>query len=210
MKRNIFFGICGLILLFSSVNVYGQVVTVNEAKNLPHDSWVALTGNIINSLAGGKNYTFRDSSGEIVVEIDRNIWRGLSVGVSDTVEIFGELRVNRGQVSIRARAINGTNRINLGPGQAVMVSQPITVSEAKSLPHDSWVIINGNIINALPGGSNFIFHDSSGDVTIEIERKVWRGLSAAVSDKVEISGEVRINRGQVTIRVRAIKGINTA
>ena len=205
MKRQVFFIICGLILLFLSANVYGQVVTVNEAKSLPNDSWVVLTGNIINSLAGGKNYTFRDSSGEVVIEIEQNIWRGLSVGVSDTVEICGEVRVNRGQVSIRARAINGTNRINLGPDQAVMVSQPITVSEAKNLPNDSWVIIYGNIINALPGGSNFIFRDSSGDIAIEIERKIWRGLSAGVSDRVEISGEVRVNRGQVSIRVRAIR-----
>ncbi|MDR1839100.1 MAG: hypothetical protein LBQ93_05895 [Treponema sp.] len=35
----------------------------------------------------------------------------------------------------------------LTQSQAVMVSQPITVIEAKNLPHDSWVVLTGNIVN---------------------------------------------------------------
>ena len=79
--------------------------TVNEARALPHDSWVILVGNIVNALPGGKYYSFRDSSGEIVIEIDQNVWRGLYVGESDQVEINGEIIANRSPATFVVRAI---------------------------------------------------------------------------------------------------------
>jgi len=206
MKRYIF--IYGLIFLFSSTIIHGQATTVSGARNLPRDSWVVLTGNIINAWSGNY-YTFRDSTGEILVEIENSVWRGLSVDISDTVVVMGEVRMSSGQVSIRVRAIAGSGETISAPGQGVMVRQPISVSEARVLPRNSWVILRGNIVNVLPGGggNRFIFRDSTGDITIEIERDVWRGLFVDVSDRVEISGELRINSGQVSIRVRAIRRI---
>ena len=210
MKKYIF-SICALILFFSSVIVYGQAVMINqpitaiEARNLPHDSWVVLTGNIVNMLSGGKNYTFRDTSGDIVVEIGAKHWRGLSVGVSDHVVIYGEVKINRGLISIKAHAISGTGRTNTWPGQAVFINRPITISEAVSLPHDSFVILNGNIVNIQARRNNYTFRDSSGEITVEIGSKHWRGLTVGVSDIVEIFGEVKNNRGLVTIKVHAIR-----
>jgi uncharacterized protein (TIGR00156 family) len=64
-----------------------------------------LTGNIVNSLPGGNHYTLRDSSGEIAVDIGPKEWRGLSVGVSDRVEIYGEVKNERGRISIKVQAI---------------------------------------------------------------------------------------------------------
>ena len=81
-----------------------QTVTVSQAKTLPDDSLVVLTGNIIQSL-GDEKYTFRDSTGDITIEIDRKIWRGLSVGVSDLVEISGEVDIERGRVEIEVKSI---------------------------------------------------------------------------------------------------------
>jgi uncharacterized protein (TIGR00156 family) len=213
MKRHTFFYICGLLLLFSSQIVHGQAVmtdqpiTVNEARNLPHDSWVVLTGNIVNALPGGSHYTFRDSSGEIPVDIGLKEWRGLSVGVSDRVEIYGEVKITRGQVSIKVHAITAAGRANTRQGQAVMIGAPITISEAINLPHDSWVILNGNITGQLDGRHNYTFRDPSGEITVDIGPKEWRGLSAGVSDRVEIYGEVKINRGQVSIKVQAIRRV---
>jgi uncharacterized protein (TIGR00156 family) len=54
---------------------------------------------------GKEYYTFRDSSGEIIVEIEREAWRGLSIGVSDRIEIQGELEIKKGQLSIDVKAI---------------------------------------------------------------------------------------------------------
>jgi len=183
-----------------------QTITVGEARNLPHDSWVRVSGNITNALPGGKNYTFRDSTGEIVVEIDSKIWRGLSVGASDRVEILGEIKINRGIVSIKVRAIIGEGRTSTRQGQAVTISRPITVNETRNLPHDSWVIVTGNIISSL-GRNNYMFRDSTGDIIIDIGSKEWRGLSVGVNDRVEIYGEVKINRGIASIKVRAIRKV---
>ena len=185
----------------------GEPITVNEARNLPHDSWVTVSGNIINTLPGGINFTFRDSSGDITVEIGSKIWRGLSVGVSDRVAISGEVRINRGLVSIRARAISGTSSPNVRPGQAITIRQPIGVAELRDVPHDSWVILNGNILNALPDGKHYTFRDHTGDIFIEIDQEIWRGLSVGVDDRVQIYGEVLINRGIISIKVRAIQKI---
>jgi len=75
-----------------------------------------------------------------------------------------------------------------------------------NLPHDSWVILNGNIVGQLPEGRhNYSFRDSSGEITVDIGPKEWRGLSAGVSDRVEIYGEVKIHRGQALIKVHAIR-----
>jgi uncharacterized protein (TIGR00156 family) len=232
MVKYLFFGICSFLLLFSTAIVHGQgftgpgsnsnnrpgpapaqgqavmasqPITVSEARSLPHDSWVMLTGNIINMLPGGTNYTFRDPSGEIAVDIGPKEWRGLSVDVSDRVEIYGEVKITRGQVSIKVHAIIGTGRTNARQGQAVTVGQPITINEARNLPHDSWVMLTGNLVSALPQHNNYTFRDLSGEITVDIGPKEWRGLSVGVSDHVEISGEVKITRGQVSFKVHAIR-----
>ncbi|MDR1802998.1 MAG: NirD/YgiW/YdeI family stress tolerance protein [Treponema sp.] len=186
----------------------GRPITINEAKNLPHDSWVMLTGNIVNSLPGGNHYTLRDSSGEVAVDIGPKEWRGLSVGVSDRVEIYGEVKITRGQVSIKVHAITGDGKTNTRQGQAVTINRPIAINEAVNLPHDSWVILNGSITSQLPEGlHNYSFRDSSGEVTVDIGPKEWRGLSVGVSDRVEIYGEVKNERGRISIKVQAIRKI---
>ena len=226
MKRHTFCCIVSITLLFSTAHVHGQgftgpgshhnnygqavmvsqPITVMEARDLPHDSWVILTGNIVNALPGGKHYTFRDSSGEIPVDIGMKQWRSLSVGVSDQVEIYGEVKINRGQVSVKVHAITGDGRINARQGQAVTVSRPITIGEARNLPHDSWVILTGNIVSQTPAGKHiYTFRDPSGEIDVDIGPKEWRGLSIGVSDRVEIYGEVKQQRGQCSIKVQAIQ-----
>ena len=180
-------------------------ISIMEARYLPHDSFVILGGNIVGTLPGGKNYTFRDDSGEIPVEIDSKHWRGLSVVPGDSVVIYGEVKIQRGHVLIKVHAITGTGRINVRPGQPVMVNQPISITEARNLPHDSFVMLSGNIVNALPGGKNYTFRDPTGDIIAEIGSKHWRGLSIGVSDNVEIYCEVKNNRGQVTLKVHALR-----
>jgi uncharacterized protein (TIGR00156 family) len=69
------------------------------------------------------------------------------------------------------------------------------------------VVLTGNIVYSLPKHHDYSFRDSSGEITINIGPKEWRGLSAGVSDTVEISGEVKKERGQVFIKVHAIRKI---
>jgi uncharacterized protein (TIGR00156 family) len=91
---------CVSIALAGSTAVYAQgggftgpggtVNTVAEAKNMPDDSPVTLTGKIEKSL-GGDKYQFRDKSGTLVLEIDNDDWNGVTVGENDLVEIIGEV-----------------------------------------------------------------------------------------------------------------------
>ena len=183
----------------------GQPITISEARNLPHDSWVVLSGNIINMLPGGRQYTFRDSTGDIAVDIGPKEWRGLSVDTTDRVDIYGEVKSHRGLIHIKVHAITGTGRVSRLPGQPVTVSSAVSINEVRSLPHDSWVVLSGNIVSILSGNRNFLFRDASGEIPIDIGRKEWRGLIVNVSDRVEIFGEVKSNRGLIHIKVRAIR-----
>ncbi len=79
----------------------GQIynVTVEQAKSLPDDAKVLLTGTIVESL-GDEKYIFRDSTGEIMVEIERELLRHISVSENDSVEISGEVDVERQRIII--------------------------------------------------------------------------------------------------------------
>jgi uncharacterized protein (TIGR00156 family) len=109
LKKYTIFSFLIIILAFSVVYGQGfsgpgagstsgavQTVTVSEAKTLPDNTLVTLTGNIVASLSREK-FTFRDSTGDITIEVDRNLWvlLDVSVGAHDRVEIRGELDVEK-------------------------------------------------------------------------------------------------------------------
>ena len=81
-----------------------RVVTVQQALTFRDDTPVILQGYIIRAL-GNEKYLFRDDTGTIVVEIERNKWRGLSVGPNDRVEISGEVDRDRRGVEIEVDRI---------------------------------------------------------------------------------------------------------
>lgn len=64
--------------------------TVKDALKLRDDSWVVLQGRIVASL-GDEKYTFQDDTGSVMVEIDDDDWRGITVTPETTIEISGEL-----------------------------------------------------------------------------------------------------------------------
>ena len=64
--------------------------TIQEALSMRDDAPVVLTGKIVSSL-GDEKYLFRDATGEIIVEIDDEDWRGLTITPETTLEIVGEV-----------------------------------------------------------------------------------------------------------------------
>jgi uncharacterized protein (TIGR00156 family) len=81
----------------------GPALTVEQAKTLPDDSPVELTGTIDRFL-GDEKYLFRDAAGSIVIEIERKNRGDFSVG--DTVRIRGEVDVDREGTVIEVKTIN--------------------------------------------------------------------------------------------------------
>lgn len=83
---------------FAGPKVTGAM-TVDQAKQMRDDTKVTLRGNVIKHL-GDDKYLFKDSSGEITVEIDDEDWRGITVGPNDLVEIYGEVDKDWNSVEI--------------------------------------------------------------------------------------------------------------
>ena len=116
MKKFLFVSIGVLTAVLSGNTVYGQgfsgpgsgvntgqaqTVTVIQARSLSENSLVILTGNIVQSL-GREKYIFRDSTGDITVDIDRDLWAllDLSVSVNDRVEIGGKWTLRNGRLKL--------------------------------------------------------------------------------------------------------------
>lgn len=68
------------------------------------DTPIVLTGKIVESL-GGEMYKFRDSSGDVTVEIDHDEWYGLKVDPTTTVVIHGEIDKEYGGTTIDVKRI---------------------------------------------------------------------------------------------------------
>ncbi len=66
------------------------ISTVVQVLDMRDDAPAAMRGNIV-SHQGGDKYLFRDSTGDIVLEIDQKYWGGLHVTPNDTVVVHGKL-----------------------------------------------------------------------------------------------------------------------
>jgi uncharacterized protein (TIGR00156 family) len=72
---------------------------IQDAKRMWDESPVVLEGKI-ERFVGNEKYMFSDGSDTIIVEIDHDLWYGLSVGEADIVVIYGEVDKNYGRVEI--------------------------------------------------------------------------------------------------------------
>ncbi|GHV88758.1 TIGR00156 family protein [Spirochaetia bacterium] len=121
MKKSTLLVVCVFLAVLSVGSVYGQgftgpgagtanglvqTVTVSQARGLPDRTLVILTGTIVQSI-GREKYTFRDSTGDITVDIDRELWTllGISVSATDRVEIGGKIDVEKRLVEIDVKYI---------------------------------------------------------------------------------------------------------
>jgi uncharacterized protein (TIGR00156 family) len=86
-----------------------------------------------------------------------------------------------------------------GPGAVA-----ITVAEAKNLRDDTPVILQGKIERFL-GDEKYLFSDDSGNITIEIDNRIWGSLSVDQDDVVEITGEIDRDYKGLEVEVRSIK-----
>ena len=66
------------------------LVTVEEAKKLQDNTWVRLKGVIFKKLSKDE-YSFHDSTGVITIEVDKELFRDITIISTDVVMIEGEV-----------------------------------------------------------------------------------------------------------------------
>lgn len=71
-------------------NSAARLTTVKQAKTMADDTYVTLRGKIVNHIKKDK-FLFQDNTDSVVVEIDDDLWYGITVSPTDTVEIIGEV-----------------------------------------------------------------------------------------------------------------------
>ncbi len=77
----------------------------------------------------------------------------------------------------------------VGGGFVGGVENIVTVKQAKEMRDDVPVIVQGHIVQRM-GDDKYLFEDSTDSVTVEIDRKDWRGQTVTPSDTVKLYGEV--------------------
>lgn len=82
------------------------VTTVEGASTMPDEAFVLLTGKIIKDL-GDKKFTFKDDTGEVMVEIDEKYLEGKDITPESTVEIIGAINKKQPeQIKIEVRSLS--------------------------------------------------------------------------------------------------------
>ncbi len=95
----------------------------------------------------------------------------------------------------------GEQAVQDGGYKGPSVSQSLTtVKEASTLRDDAYVKMRGKIIKH-SHKDKYIFSDGTGNITIEIDKDKWRGLTVDAEDLVEIVGEVDKDWNSVEIDV---------
>lgn len=65
----------------------------------------------------------------------------------------------------------------------------VTVKQVNEMRDDVHVIVKGNIVQRT-GGDTYLFEDSTGSITVEIDDDDWRGQTVTPTDTVKLYGEV--------------------
>ncbi|MGL6152726.1 MAG: NirD/YgiW/YdeI family stress tolerance protein [Aeromonas sobria] len=100
---------------FAAYNGPEHNVSASEVKSQRDESWVTLQGKLVKRL-GEDSFMFRDSTGEIMVEIDDESWVGQEISPNDTVRISGEVDQDWSDVKVDVSSLSkvGGMPVNLG------------------------------------------------------------------------------------------------
>ena len=74
----------------------------------------------------------------------------------------------------------------------------VTVAQAREMRDDAYVVLQGNIIQRM-GDDKYLFEDTTGSITVEIDKKDWNGATVTPNDTVKLYGEV--DRGLMSAEI---------
>ena len=81
-----------------------KVITVDKARELEDDVKVVLEGLIIEGL-GGEMYLFRDGTGDIDLEIDKDAWKKREMDPEQLVRVYGEINREDDSIEVEVKKI---------------------------------------------------------------------------------------------------------
>ena len=85
-------------------------------------------------------------------------------------------------------------------------SNRTTIKEALEKNNNSYVTVQGNIIKRL-SDDKYTFKDSTGTMTVEIDKDKWQGISASPKDKLELTGEIEREFNGIMLDVDSVRHI---
>ena len=85
-----------------------------------------------------------------------------------------------------------------------LVQKNVSIAEALKMNDDSYVTVKGNIVKKL-SDDRYMFKDSTGSMTVEIDDDRWGGVSAGTKDVLELSGEIEKKNNYTRLDVDSLK-----
>lgn len=79
-----------------------------------------------------------------------------------------------------------------------------SVAEALKMNDNSYVTVKGNITKRL-SEDRYSFKDSTGSMTVEIDKDKWSGISADTKDILELSGEIEKKNNYTRLDVDSVR-----
>ncbi|HBO38583.1 MAG TPA: hypothetical protein DD638_07945 [Pasteurellaceae bacterium] len=87
---------------------------------------------------------------------------------------------------------------NMLRGGFVVSQEPVKVADVEKWSDDQLIVLEGNIIKQV-GKRDFVFKDTSGELTLAITRKAWHGETITPNDKVRIVADVEKSWGKTEV-----------
>jgi len=111
----------------------------------------------------------------------------------------GKLVCLAGLLALLGLSANAQQGGFTGPGAG-----SATVAEALNMRDETPVTLQGQIVRRL-GGEKYLFQDTTGTITVDIDDKIWHNISVSQNDRVEIRGEIDRSWRGVEVEVDALR-----
>lgn len=81
-----------------------------------------------------------------------------------------------------------------------------SVKQVQDMKDNAWVTMRGHI-EKRTGDEEYLFRDSTGTLTVEIDHKRWNGLTIGPKDEVELQGKLDKDFNSLALDVKQIRKV---
>ncbi len=95
-------------------------------------------------------------------------------------------------------------------GQTLAVAgdaEQVTAAEAKTHASESWVMLEGNIVQSL-GDELYRFEDSSGEILVRIGPEDWHGQKVQIDTRVKVHGQLKKRGDHMEVKADRVEVVD--